>query len=51
MKPTLLGPPPQIKILKRPQHNGSSHQAGKHNHENGLGKPKLQVKTLQQVLI
>jgi hypothetical protein len=51
MKPTLLGPPPQIKILKRPQHNGNSHQAGKHNHENGQGKPKLQVKTLQQVQI
>ena len=51
MKPTLLGPPPQIKILKRPQHNGNSHQPGNHNHENSQGKPKLQVKTLQQVNI
>ena len=49
MKPTLLGPPPQIKILKRPQHNGSRGNHGNSN-ENGQAKPRYQVKTLQQVM-
>ena len=48
VKPTLLGPPPQIKILKRPQHNGN-HGNHRHSNEFGAVKPKLQVKTLQQV--
>jgi len=47
MKPTLLGPPPQIKILKRPQHNGSRGNHGNSN-ENGQVKPRYQLKTLQQ---
>lgn len=47
VKPTLLGPPPQIKILKRPQHNGNRGINGNSN-ENGQAKPKHQVKTLQQ---
>ena len=49
VKPSLLGPPPQIKILKRPQHNGNNASSGSHTNENGKAKPKLQVKTLQQV--
>ena len=51
VKPSVLGPPPQIKILKRPQHNGLSHanQQGAYASANGQGKPKPQVKTLQQV--
>lgn len=51
VKPTLLGPPPQIKILKRPQHNGTGHghHRGPHTHDDSQGKPKQQVKTLQQV--
>lgn len=49
MKPTLLGPPPQIKILKRPQHNGNRGNHGNSN-ENGQAKPRYQVKTLQQVI-
>jgi len=48
IKPTLLGhPPPQIKILKRPQHNGNRGNHGNSN-ENGQAKPRHQVKTLQQ---
>lgn len=51
VKPSVLGPPPQIKILKRPQHNGvsHSHQQGGLATANGQTKPKPQVKTLQQV--
>nr|SVE94682.1 EOG090X0RU6 [Simocephalus serrulatus] len=50
VKPTVLGPPPQIKILKRPQHNGMlhAHQQGAYSSSNGQSKPKPQVKTLQQ---
>jgi hypothetical protein len=51
VKPNVLGPPPQIKILKRPQHNGSAHahQQGAFASSNGQAKPKPLVKTLQQV--
>jgi len=51
VKPSLLGPPPQIKILKRPQHNGAGagSQQGTLSNGNGQGKPKQQLKTLQQV--
>lgn len=50
VKPSLLGPPPQIKILKRPQHNGAGQgsQQGTLSNGNGQGKPKQQLKTLQQ---
>ncbi|XP_046464545.1 SUZ domain-containing protein 1-like [Daphnia pulex] len=50
VKPNVLGPPPQIKILKRPQHNGSAHahQQGAFASSNGQAKPKPLVKTLQQ---
>ena len=51
VKPSVLGPPPQIKILKRPQaHNGTVHaHQGNYSSSNGQSKPKPQVKTLQQV--
>nr|SVE94057.1 EOG090X0RU6 [Scapholeberis mucronata] len=50
VKPSVLGPPPQIKILKRPQHNGvvHAHQQGGYSSSNGQSRPKPQVKTLQQ---
>nr|SVE73373.1 EOG090X0RU6 [Ceriodaphnia reticulata] len=50
VKPSVLGPPPQIKILKRPQHNGLAHanQQGAYASANSQAKPKPQVKTLQQ---
>ncbi|KAK4022098.1 hypothetical protein OUZ56_007585 [Daphnia magna] len=50
VRPNILGPPPQIKILKRPQHNGTAHthQRGGCASSNGQAKPKPQVKTLQQ---
>nr|SVE76205.1 EOG090X0RU6 [Daphnia hispanica] len=50
VRPNILGPPPQIKILKRPQHNGTAHahQRGACALSNGQAKPKPQVKTLQQ---
>nr|SVE93435.1 EOG090X0RU6 [Moina brachiata] len=45
IKPTVLGHTPQIKILKRPQHNTHGHH---HGHHNIHARPKVQVKTLQQ---
>ncbi len=46
VKPSLLGPPPQIKILKRPTQNGAG---GPGSDSTGAAKPRQQVKTLQQV--
>jgi len=45
VKPSLLGPPPQIKILKRPTQNGAG---GPGSDSTGAAKPRQQVKTLQQ---